>query len=183
MPHDETLIIGIGNSLLSDEGAGIHALNYLQSKYPEIPNLTFLDGGTLSFTLATWIEDCLNLIVFDAAELHQPAGSVKTYVGSAMDEYLGSSKRSAHEIGLLDLIHIARITNHLPENRALIGIQPLAVDWGMEPTTPVRRALKRASSEAVALITKWQTAEHNKAPPLQKHYCSQGERHVAKTNE
>ena len=183
MPHDETLIIGIGNSLLSDEGAGIHALNYLQSKYPEIPNLTFLDGGTLSFTLATWIEDCLNLIVFDAAELHQPAGSVKTYVGSAMDEYLGSSKRSAHEIGLLDLIHIARITNHLPENRALIGIQPLAVDWGMEPTTPVRRALKRASSEAVALITKWQTAEHNKAPPLQKHYCSQDERHVAKTNE
>jgi hydrogenase maturation protease len=183
MPHDETLIIGIGNSLLSDEGAGIHALNYLQSKYPEIPNLTFLDGGTLSFTLATWIEDCLNLIVFDAAELHQPAGSVKTYVGSAMDEYLGSSKRSAHEIGLLDLIHIARITNHLPENRALIGIQPLAVDWGMEPTTPVRRALKRASSEAVALITKWQTAEHNKAPPLQKHYCSQDGRHVAKTNE
>ena len=183
MPHDETLIIGIGNSLLSDEGAGIHALNYLQSKYPEIPNLTFLDGGTLSFTLATWIEECLNLIVFDAAELHQPAGSVKTFVGSAMDEYLGSSKRSAHEIGLLDLIHIARITNHLPENRALIGIQPLAVDWGMEPTTPVRRALKRASSEAVSLITKWQTAEHNKAPPLQKHYCSQDERHVAKTNE
>jgi len=183
MPHDETLIIGIGNSLLSDEGAGIHALNYLQSKYPEIPNLTFLDGGTLSFTLATWIEDCANLIVFDAAELHQPAGSVKTFVGSAMDEYLGSSKRSAHEIGLLDLIHIARITNHLPENRALIGIQPLAMDWGMEPTTPVRRALKRASNEAVALIAQWQTAKHNKVAPLQKYYRGQDERHVVKTNE
>jgi len=183
MPQNETLIIGIGNSLLSDEGAGIHALNYLQSKYPEIPNLTFLDGGTLSFTLATWIEDCTNLIVFDAAELHQPAGSVKTFVGYAMDEYLGSSKRSAHEIGLLDLIHIARITNHLPENRALIGIQPLAVDWGMEPSAPVRRALKRASKEAVALIMQWQTAEHNKVAPLKKYYRSQDERHLAKTNE
>ena len=183
MPHDETLIIGIGNSLLSDEGAGIHALNHLQSRYPEIPNLTFLDGGTLSFTLATWIEDCVNLIVFDAAELHQPAGSVKTFVGSAMDEYLGSSKRSAHEVGLLDLIHIARITNHLPENRALIGIQPLAMDWGMEPTAPVRRALNRSSNEAVALITRWHIADHSKAVPSHKHYLNQDQKHPAKTSE
>jgi hydrogenase maturation protease len=183
MPRDETLIIGIGNSLLSDEGAGIHALNYLQSEYPDIPNLTFLDGGTLGFTLVTWIESCANLIVFDAAELHQPAGSVKTFVGSAMDEYLGSSKRSAHEVGLLDLIHIARITNHLPENRALIGIQPQTVDWGMEPTASVRSALSQAANLAVALITHWQTAELNKVVPLQKYYCNQDERHSAKTNE
>ncbi|MHC4221590.1 MAG: HyaD/HybD family hydrogenase maturation endopeptidase [Planctomycetota bacterium] len=167
MPQDETLIIGIGNSLLSDEGAGIHALYHLQSKYPDIPNLTFLDGGTLGFTLATWIEDCANLIVFDAAELHQPSGSVKTFVGSAMDEYLGSSKRSAHEVGLLDLIHIARITNHLPKNRALIGIQPKAVDWGMEPTASVRSALNQATIQAVALITHWQTAEKTKETPMQ----------------
>jgi hydrogenase maturation protease len=183
MPHDETLIIGIGNSLLSDEGAGIHALYHLQSKYPDIPNLTFLDGGTLSFTLATWIEDCTNLIVFDAAELHQPAGSVKTFVGSAMDEYLGSSKRSAHEVGLLDLIHIARITNHLPENRALIGIQPQAVDWGMEPTALVRSALDQTTSQAVALIKHWQTAEHNKVAPLQKSYCNQDKRHPENSSE
>jgi hydrogenase maturation protease len=68
MNKNETLILGIGNTLLTDEGAGIHALNHLQAEYPDIPNLTFLDGGTLSFTLATWIEDCTNLIVFDAAE-------------------------------------------------------------------------------------------------------------------
>ena len=183
MPHDETLIIGVGNSLLSDEGAGIHALNYLQSKYPDIANLTFLDGGTLGFTLATWIEECTNLIVFDAAELHQPAGSVKTFVGSAMDEYLGSSKRSAHEVGLLDLIHIARITNHLPENRALIGIQPQTVGWGMEPTESVRSALIQATNQAVALISHWQTAEQNKVAPSQKYNCNQDERHCAKTNE
>ena len=183
MPHDETLIIGIGNSLLSDEGAGIHALNHLQSNYPDIPNLTFLDGGTLSFTLATWIEDCTNLIVFDAAELHQPAGSVKTFVGSAMDEYLGSSKRSAHEIGLLDLIHIARITNHLPENRALIGIQPETVDWGMEPTVSVHNALNQASNEALALISHWQTVKLKQVTPLQKHYFNNDETRSGKTRD
>jgi hydrogenase maturation protease len=156
MNQYHTLILGIGNTLLSDEGAGIHALNTLQSEYPDIPNLTYLDGGTLSFTLASYIEDCTNLIVFDAAELHQPAGTVNTFVGSKMDDFLGNSKRSAHEVGLLDLIHIARLTEHLPVNRALIGIQPKTLDWGMEPTAPVQNALNTAANEAVTLINKWQ---------------------------
>ena len=156
MNRNETLILGIGNSLLTDEGAGIHALNYLQTEYPDIPNLTFIDGGTLSFTLAVWIEDCTNLIVFDATELHQPAGTVKTFVGAAMDDFLGGSKRSAHEVGLLDLMDIARITEHLPENRALIGIQPEIMSWGMEPTKAVHDALDTAVSEAIKLIDLWQ---------------------------
>lgn len=156
MDHDEILILGIGNTLLTDEGAGIHALNKLQSEHPEIANLTFLDGGTLSFTLATWIEDCSNLIVFDAAELNQPAGTVKTFVNDAFDDFLGASKRSAHEVGLLDLMDIARLTGHFPINRALIGIQPDIMSWGMQPTAPVQDALEHAVEEAVALINKWQ---------------------------
>ena len=156
MDHDDTLILGIGNTLLSDEGAGIHALNLLQSEHSNIPNLTFLDGGTLSFTLAVWIEDCANLIVFDAAELNQPAGTVQTYVGEDMDHFLGTSKRSAHEVGLLDLMDIARITGHLPENRALIGIQPEKMDWGMHPSAAVQDSLQQAVNEAAKLIKQWQ---------------------------
>jgi hydrogenase maturation protease len=153
--QNETLILGIGNTLLSDEGAGIHALNLIQSEYSDIPKLTFLDGGTLSFTLATWIEDRDNLIVFDAAELNQPPGSVKTFVGAEMDAFLGAARRSAHEVGLMDLMDIARITDHLPTNRALIGIQPEYMDWGMQPTQAVYRALPMAVNEAVKLIETW----------------------------
>jgi len=154
--NDNTLTLGIGNTLLSDEGAGIHALKIFQSEYPNIPNMTYLDGGTLSFTLAGWIEDCTNLIVFDAAQLHQPAGTVKTFVGPAMDEFLGSNKRSVHEVGLLDLMDIARLTNHLPKNRALIGIQPKKMDWGMHPTKAVQQALPVVVKEALKLLEQWQ---------------------------
>ena len=170
MIRDETLILGIGNTLLSDEGAGIHALNHLQSQYSDIPNLTFIDGGTLSFTLAVWIEDCTNLIVFDATELHQPAGTVKTFIGAAMDEFLGNTKRSAHEVGLLDLMDIARLTDHLPENRALIGIQPEVMDWGMEPSAPVQNALDTAVNEAVTLIKRWQEVNTDQKTPTSKDY-------------
>ena len=172
MKQHETLILGIGNTLLSDEGAGIHALNHLQSEYPNIPNLTFIDGGTLSFTLAVWIEDCSNLIVFDATELQQPAGSVKTFVGNAMDDFLANSKRSAHEVGLLDLMDIARITEHLPKNRALIGIQPEIMDWGMEPTVAVQNALDTAVNEAVILIKQWQQDTTDKKTTTSKHFAN-----------
>jgi hydrogenase maturation protease len=153
--YNHTLILGIGNTLLSDEGAGIHALNLLQSEYHHIPNLTFLDGGTLSFTLAIWIEDCTNLIVFDATEFYSSAGTVNTFVGAAMDDFLGKSKRSAHEVGLLDLMDISRLTDNLPENRALIGIQPQKIGWGMQPTDSVQQALPIAVKEAVKLIEQW----------------------------
>ncbi len=176
MNCDETLILGIGNTLLTDEGAGIHALKHLQSSLPDIrpdiTNLNFIDGGTLSFTLAVWIEDCTNLIVFDAAELHQPAGTVKTFVGSAMDDYLGHTKRSAHEVGLIDLMDIARLTEHLPENRALIGIQPDKMGWGMQPTLAVANALDEAVAEAVKLIDQWQKPGADQEPSAPNAYSA-----------
>ena len=159
---NDTLILGIGNTLLTDEGAGIHALNLLQSEYSNIPDLIFLDGGTLSFTLACWIEDSTNLIVLDAAELHKPAGTVMTFVGDEMDAFLGSSKRTAHEVGLLDLMDIARITENLPDNRALIGIQPQTMTWGMEPTEAVASSLNKMVQEAVNLIEQWHSQKVKK---------------------
>lgn len=156
MKHSNTLILGIGNTLLCDEGAGIHALNLFQSSIPETPNLIFIDGGTLSFTLATYIEDCDHLIVFDAAELKSAAGTVKTLVGGDMDRFLGAARRSPHEVGLLDLFDIARLTDSLPVNRALIGIQPERIGWGTSPTDVVERALPFAVNDAFKLLVKWQ---------------------------
>ena len=154
-----TLILGIGNTLLSDEGAGIHAMHKLLSDYPEIENTLFIDGGTLSFTLAAYLQDCTNVIVLDAAELKSPPGTVKTMVGQEMDEFLGAARRSPHEVGLLDLFDIARLTDSLPENRALVGIQPQAIEWGMSPSPPVEAALALAVDEAVKLLMCWQATQ------------------------
>ncbi len=155
MKVSNTLVLGVGNVLLCDEGAGIHALERLKSEYPEKPGLTYLDGGTLSFTLASYIEDCDQLIVFDAAELRSAPGTVKTFVGRDMDKFLGGPRRSPHEVGLLDLLDIARLTDALPARRALIGIQPENMDWNMQPSETVNNALQHAVAAAVALLTDW----------------------------
>lgn len=159
MKPSNTLVLGIGNTLLSDEGAGIHALNLLQSSHGDLPDLTFVDGGTLSFTLAAYIEDCDHLIVFDAAELNGPPGTVRAMAGEQMDAFLGAARRSPHEVGLLDLFDIARLTGFLPVNRALIGIQPQSIEWGMNPTPPVANALPLAVDQALNLLEKWHGVE------------------------
>ena len=75
----ETLILGVGNTLLTDEGAGVHAMAYLQQS-PDIPdNVTFVDAGTLSFVLADAIAGADNLIIFDAAQLDREPGSVQVF--------------------------------------------------------------------------------------------------------
>lgn len=154
-----TLILGIGNVLLRDEGAGIHAMHRLQATFSAAHDITFIDGGTLSFTLAAYLQDCDNVIVLDAAELKSPPGTVKTLVGEQMDAFLGAARRSPHEVGLLDLFDIARLTDSLPANRALIGIQPKSIEWGMCATSPVERALPEVVNEAVKLLAQWDLAQ------------------------
>jgi hydrogenase maturation protease len=138
-----TLVLGIGNTLLSDEGAGVHALEYLRSHYPDIPGVHYLDGGTLSFTLAGEIEDAENLIVIDAAQLGAPAGTVRCMTGKVMDRFLGQGKRSA------------RLTEAFPRHRALIGIQPDVFGWGEAPSTPVCQAFPEVAAQALNLIEQW----------------------------
>ena len=63
-----TLVLGIGNTLLTDEGVGIHVIEYLAARH-SLPGVTFLDGGTLSFTLAEAVSTHRQLIVVDGGYL------------------------------------------------------------------------------------------------------------------
>ena len=155
MKANKLLVLGIGNTLLCDEGAGIHALELMQAQVPEIPGAVYVDGGTLSFTLAVYLEDCSHMIVFDAAEMKAEPGSVRAFVGEDMDAFLGVAKRSPHEVGLLDLFDMARLTDALPAQRALIGIQPANMDWSTRPSALVEQALPRAVAAATDLLNRW----------------------------
>lgn len=152
----KTLVLGIGNTLLSDEGVGIHVIHALQGLSPPTDDTEYLDGGTLSFTLAAPIEEADALIVVDAAELGGEPGTLRVFTGEAMDGFLaGRRKASVHEVGLTDLMAIARLTGRWPARRALVAIQPDRVDWGESPTPRVAAAVPEACRRIRALIGEW----------------------------
>jgi hydrogenase maturation protease len=149
------LVLGVGNTILTDEGVGPWVVDRLRELNPEVHGVTWMDGGTLSFSIAADVEDAEHLIVVDATELKSPPGTVKVFVDEEMDRMLGGHGRSIHEVGLLDLMSMSRLTGRLPTRRALVGIQPEIVDWGTEPSTAVGAAMPEAAGAVAALIKDW----------------------------
>lgn len=152
----KTLILGIGNTLLGDDGVGVHVVDVLRHQHPPPDDLELLDGGTLSFTLVPAIEKADHLIVIDAARLGSSPGTVRMYEGEAMDRFIAKNKSaSVHEVNLLDLLAIARLSGQLPRRRALIGIQPELVNWSDRLTGRVEQAIPQASELARQLVMRW----------------------------
>jgi len=152
----KTLVLGIGNTLRTDEGVGIHVLQALEPELGNIPDVTLLDGGTLSFTLAGPIEDADALIVVDAANIKAKAGDWKLLKGEEMDAFLMSNRKaSVHEVGLTDLRAIAMLAGHWPEKRVMLAIQPQVIDWGEFPTPAVAAAIPPVCAAIKEQIRVW----------------------------
>lgn len=162
----KTLILGLGNTLLSDEGLGIHLLHRL-AHYSLPAKVELLDGGTLSFTLAVPIEEAEALIVVDAANLQREPGYWQLFEGEAMDQFLLNQRRSSvHEVGLTDLRSIALLAGHWPQRHALLAIQPLNLDWGENLSPAVEAALAPACAAILKLLGRWQQAREAITPVL-----------------
>ncbi|NGP54380.1 HyaD/HybD family hydrogenase maturation endopeptidase [Thioalkalivibrio sp. XN8] len=158
-PKSGTLVLGVGNTILTDEGVGPWVVNGLYELNPEVPGITWMDGGTLSFSIAAFVEDAEQLIVVDATNLKAEPGTVQVFEDADMDRILGQHGRSVHEVGLMDLMNMARFADLMPRRRALVGIQPEIVDWGTAPSPRVALAMPEAARAVAALIKAW-TGQH-----------------------
>lgn len=149
------LVLGLGNDLLRDEAVGIRVVRHLAESRAGDASLEILDGGTLGFTLAGAIAGAAGLIVVDAARLGAPPGTLEVFLGDAMDRKLSGACSSVHEVGLADLLDIARLTDSLPERRCLVGIEPAEVDWGSELSPAVQKAVPAAVCRILEVIEDW----------------------------
>ena len=147
-------IVGIGNNLLTDDGAGIHALNLLADG-PADDDVDCIDGGTVGLALLDRLSAHDGLIALDAMILGKKPGTVTVLQGEDMDTHLRNQRGSVHEVGLSDLMDALRLRGELPDNRALIGIEPANMDWGTEPTPQVAAAVPQAADLARQLVQAW----------------------------
>ncbi|RDH86411.1 MAG: peptidase M52 [endosymbiont of Escarpia spicata] len=155
MSIESVLILGIGNTLLTDEGIGVHVVKRMQALHGELKGVEFMDGGTLSFTLAEPISRADGLIVVDAARMESPPGTVRVFRNEEMDSYLSGNRQSVHEVGLTDLLDISRLTEQLPVQRVLVGIEPESLEWGESPSKTVFPAINRAIDEILSILREW----------------------------
>jgi hydrogenase maturation protease len=154
-PPTRTLVLGVGNTLLGDEGVGVHALRFLQAQRLAL-DLDLVDGGTLGFSLAGVLAEAQQVVVIDAAQMSAPPGTVRRFVGEQMDRFLaGRRSRSVHEVSLYDLIAVGHLAGDLPQRRGLVAVQPEAIGWSEALSPEMEGALPRVAETVIALVREW----------------------------
>ena len=129
---NKTLILGVGNYLLSDDGLSIHVLERLQSSNRIPDEIQMVDGGTCGLDLLQYLEGVSNLIIIDAVNRKNSApGTIIRLSGEQIPAYL-SLKISPHDIGLPDLLGTAKLRDLFPQHIVVLGISPTSLELGVE---------------------------------------------------
>lgn len=130
------LVLGIGNTVMSDDGVGVKVIELLQREHAFPPSVELIDGGTLGLDLLPLLEGRSHLIMVDAVDSGQAPGTCVRLTGDELPVAL-ETKVSPHQMGLKDLLAVARLMGQLPPEMVLIGVQPGSIDIGLELTPEV----------------------------------------------
>ena len=144
----KTLVLGIGNILLRDEGVGIHIIKGLEEEGYNKADL--MDGGTGGFHLLGFIQSYEIVIIIDASLDDFPAGNVRILHPKYAKDF--PRQLSAHEIGLKDLLDSAFLLGNMPQIYLIaISIKDFQ-EMGVELTPEVARAVPSAIESAKLLV-------------------------------
>ena len=109
---DKTLVLGLGNVLMGDEGVGVKSIEYMQDQsFPE--HVRLLDGGTGGFHLLSLFQEYDHFIIIDATIGRQNPGEVNVLKPRFASDFPKSL--TSHDIGLRDLMQSAELLADLPD--------------------------------------------------------------------
>jgi hydrogenase maturation protease len=143
------LVLGLGNPLLGDDGAGLRLLSTLAEDSGARSGLVeFLDGGTQGLALLPYLADRTALLILDTIGLGEPAGTVHLLRGAAVDTFRARRSGTAHEGSALELLELARVLGYEWEDVAVVGVEPLRVRTGIGLTAEIEAVLGEAAGVA-----------------------------------
>ena len=129
-----TLVIGLGNPLMGDDGAGVAALERLREEWELPAEVELVDGGTWGMNLLPLVESVRHLILVDAIRSGAPPGTLTVLERHELPRYF-SLKLSPHQIDLREVLALAELRGLLPEELVAVGIEPERVEMelGLSP--------------------------------------------------
>ncbi len=136
------LVMGIGNMLLQDEGAGVRTVEEFARKYETPQCVELLDGGTSGIELLQYLEERDVLILIDVVRNGEPFGTLTRFEGDDVPSVF-QKKISPHQLGLSDLLATARLMGSIPNKVILYGIEPKTIDTGLELSTEIAGNIDR----------------------------------------
>lgn len=153
-PQKSVLVLGIGNLVMSDDAVGVLVAQRLQQGYSFADNVEIIDGGTLGLDLLPKLENITNLIMIDAVETGNKAGTCVRLYGQELPIAL-ETKVSPHQMGLKDLLAVSELMGHSPKEMVLIGVQPGSIEMEIGLTAEVEAQLETLVSNVLTELANW----------------------------
>jgi len=147
-------VVGLGNILFGDEAFGVEAVRTLEvsGDWPE--QVQFVDGGTQGLYLLDYFESCDALMVFDSIIPVEYEPKVYCYRNDELPAFI-HRKMSSHQMGLSELLSVAKLHDKVPPEIVLIGAPPHDLGLGNGLSEPMRTHLARAVEMGYEVLEEW----------------------------
>lgn len=138
-----TLVLGIGNYLMGDEGVGVQLIQHMNEL--DLPsNIDILDGGTGGFLLLSCIEAYGRVIFVDATMDGKPEGSISLIKPKFASDF--PTALSVHDVGLKDMIEAVYLSEKKPEFQLITisikEMKPMSLDLSKKVQSAIPKAVR-----------------------------------------
>jgi hydrogenase maturation protease len=148
-----TVVIGLGNPLMGDDGAGLVALEVLRDEW-RLDDVELVDGGTWGMSLLPAIEDSDRVIFVDAIAAGGTSGDIAVLERERLPIYF-TRALSPHQTDLRDVLAAAELRGTLPAESVAIGVEPAVVALGTELSPVVQRSIGPLVAAVVGQLVRW----------------------------
>jgi hydrogenase maturation protease len=150
------LVLGIGNPIIGDDGAGFRVIAALESD-PPLGDITLTASDVSGFAILDYIVDCDEVVIVDAIQtVNGRAGDIYRL---ALDDFrVTKHTPSAHDVDLPTALEIGKILNmHLPRKISIVAIEiPDAYEFSNDLTPPIQAAVSLAVRMVKAILAESQ---------------------------
>ncbi|MFA5251574.1 MAG: hydrogenase maturation protease [Phycisphaerae bacterium] len=122
------IVIGLGNTLMSDEGVGVRVVQRLSDFAGEFPSIDFADAGTGGMSILHLIKEKDKAIFIDCAKMGEEPGSIRKFTPQEIKSTKALSHQSLHEADLIKIIDLAKQLGQCPAEIIIFGIEPQSVE-------------------------------------------------------
>ena len=143
------VVLGIGNTILTDEAAGVRAVELLEQRYRVPDNVLVIDGGTSGMEMIEDLSDLDFLIVIDVVKTGAAPGTVVKIAGDEIPVFF-RRKLSPHQIALPDVLASLELLDAMPKEIVVLGVEPISLELGMEMTPTIAEQVPVLVEMAVA---------------------------------
>lgn len=152
------LVLGVGNQLLMDDGAGLELLRLVESQRAGIESVEFVDGGTQGLALLGVLDGRSHVLILDAISPRGDTPAPGTIHDIDASVTRATKSTSAHGSSVNELLGVARLMGSIPPEVRLVGIEPEIVRTGIGLSDAVRKAVPEAARVACERLDMMVTA-------------------------